>query len=205
MNYEDDDSFFTTVFPPFLYYGWSVKSWLLQDENAKFRYIRDYEIEQEFWNIGQINEIYSEIKTIAIVVNPWARMHYAYQQLHAMKQANDNRVVDLTDIPLDKFSNFINSLPSMPETIDDFWFSITTPICKWIDYEIAGEIKTADYIIKDKTFEEDFKKIQEYFCSDVPLDMPKKLPSYKRFYTKKTKDIVADLFKEDIDRFGYEF
>lgn len=205
MNYKTDNSFFTTVFPPFVYYGWSVKSWLLQDEHAKYRYIRDYEAEQEFWNIEQINEIYSGIKTIAIVVNPWARMYYAYQQLRVMKETQNTQVVDLTNIPLDNFSSFVNSLPSMPTTIGDFWFSLTTPVCKWIDYERDGEIITADYVIKDKTFEEDFKRIQEYFCSAVSLDMPKKLPSYKRFYTKKTKDIVADLFKEDIDRFGYEF
>ena len=88
MNYKDDDSFFTTVFPPFVYYGWNVKSWLLENENAKYRYIRDYEIEQEFWNVEQINEVYEGIKTIAIVVNPWARTYYVYQQLLEMKNNN---------------------------------------------------------------------------------------------------------------------
>ena len=48
MNYKNDDSFFTTVLPPFVCFGWSVKSWLLDDDAAKFRYIRDYEIESEF-------------------------------------------------------------------------------------------------------------------------------------------------------------
>lgn len=205
MNYKTDDSFFTTVFPPFVYYGWSVKSWLLQDENAIFRYIRDYEIEQEFWNIEQVNDIYPEIKTITITVNPWARMYYAYQQLHAMKQANDYRLVDLTDIPLDTFSNFVNSLPSMPATNGDFWFSIPTPICKWIDYEVNGDVKTADYILRDYALEEDFQKIQEYFQSDVPLAIESTLPDYREQYTSETQKIITDVFKKDIERFGFEF
>lgn len=205
INYSNDNSYFITVFPPFVYYGWSVKSWLLNNDWAKYRYIRDFEIEQEFWNIGQINTVYEDIKTIAIVVNPWDRIYYAYQQLYAMKEANDNRLIDLSNIPLDNFSDFVSSLPSMPDNIGNFWFSITTPISKWIDYEVGGKIKTVDYILKDTTFEKDFEKIQEYFCSDMPLVIPEKLPNYKQFYNKKTKDIIANLFKEDIDRFGYEF
>ena len=197
MNYETDDSFFTTVFPPFVYYGWSVKSWLLQDENAIFRYIRDYEIEQEFWNIGQINEIYSEIKTIAIVVNPWDRIYYVYDQLCVMKEAEDSILKDLTNVPLDNFSNFVNSLPMMPNTFGNFWFSLTTPVCRWT----AG----ADYVLKDITFEKDFQKIQEYFDSSIPLKLREKLPSSREFYNNTTKDIVASIFKEDIEQFGYTF
>ena len=205
MNYQTDDSFFTTVFPPFVYYGWSVKSWLLNDVNAKFRYIRDYEIEQEFWNIEQINDVYPDIKTITIVINPWDRIYYTYNQLCIMKEAQDSRFVDLTNIPLDSFSDFTNSLSSMPDTIGDFWFNITTPMSRWIVYETDAKLRTVDYILKDTTFEKDSQKLQDYFCSDTPLDLCEKLPCYKEFYNKKNRDIVADIFKEDIDRFGYKF
>lgn len=205
MNYKTDDSFFTTVFPPFLYYGWSVKSWLLNDENAKFRYIRDYEIEQEFWNLEQIEDIYPDIKTITIVVNPWTRVYYSYQQLCIMKNNKDDRLLNLDQLPLDSFSKFVNALPAMPDELGNFWFSLTTPMCRWIDYEVDGELKTSDYVLRDISIEDDFQKIQEYFCSNIPLELPKKLPSYKNRYSKKTRDIVNNLFKEDIDRFGYEF
>lgn len=204
ITYKTDDSFFTTVFPPFVFYGWNVKLWLSKNDNAKFRYIRDTEVEQEFWNIQQINEFYPGIKTITIVVNPWARMHYAYKQLCIMKENNQLSSLDLSVLNLDSFSKFITDLPNLP-TVGDFWFTLTTPMCKWLDYEVDGEIKTVDYVLKDNSLVSDFVPLQEYFCSDVPLTIAEKLPSYKRFYNKKTKEIVATLFKEDIERFDYEF
>jgi hypothetical protein len=197
MNYKEDDSFFTTVLPPFICFGWSVKSWLLDNDAAKFRYIRDYEIESEFWNVAQVNEVYPGIKTIAIVINPWARMYYAYQQLLEMKSLEDPRLGDLSQLELDSFTKFIKNLPPTSSKIGSFWFSITTPICKWIE--------NADYILIDTSLQQDFRTIQDYFLSDSELVVTKELPNYKEFYNNTTREIVATVFKEDIARFGYEF
>ena len=197
MNYKNDDSFFTTVLPPFVCFGWSVKSWLLDDDAAKFRYIRDYEIESEFWNVAQVNEVYPGIKTIAIVINPWARMYYAYQQLLEMKSLEDPRLGDLSQLELDSFTKFIKNLPATSSKIGDFWFSITTPICNWIE--------NADYILIDTSLQQDFRTIQDYFLSDSELVVTEELPNYKEFYNNTTREIVATVFKEDIARFGYEF
>ena len=197
MNYKNDDSFFTTVLPPFVCFGWSVKSWLLDDDAAKFRYIRDYEIESEFWNVAQVNEVYPGIKTIAIVINPWARMYYAYQQLLEMKSLEDPRLGDLSQLKLDSFTKFIKNLPATSSKIGDFWFSITTPICNWIE--------NADYILIDTSLQQDFRTIQDYFLSDSELVVTEELPNYKEFYNNTTREIVATVFKEDIARFGYEF
>ena len=197
MNYKNDDSFFTTVLPPFVCFGWSVKSWLLDDDAAKFRYIRDYEIESEFWNVAQVNEVYPGIKTIAIVINPWARMYYAYQQLLEMKSLEDPRLGDLSQLELDSFTKFIKNLPATSSKIGDFWFSITTPICNWIE--------NADYILIDTSLQQDFRTIQDYFLSDSELVVTEELPNYKEFYNNTTREIVATVFKDDIARFGYEF
>ena len=197
MNYKNDDSFFTTVLPPFVCFGWSVKSWLLNNDAAKFRYIRDYEIESEFWNVAQVNEVYPGIKTIAIVINPWARMYYAYQQLLEMKSLEDPRLGDLSQLELDSFTKFIKNLPATSSKIGDFWFSITTPICNWIE--------NADYILIDTSLQQDFRTIQDYFLSDSELVVTEELPNYKEFYNNTTREIVATVFKEDIARFGYEF
>lgn len=202
LTYKNDDSFFTTVFPPFVFYGSSVKVWFAQDKTARFRSIRDLEIETEFWNIEQVQEVYPGIKTISIVVNPWARMRYAYTQLGKMKEVgNDPYLESLT---LDSFEEFINSLPTM-QPVDKYWFTLATPMSRWFDYTEDGQLKTIDYILKDTTLEKDFQILQDYFCTVVPLKTPKKLPSYKKFYNKQTKEIVATIFKEDIDRFNYKF
>lgn len=197
ITYKTDDSFFTTVFPPFTYYGWPVKSWLLNNDAAKFRYIRDSDIEEDFWKAQQVIDVYTEIKTITIILNPWARMRYAYTQLCKMKKDKSNpHQKSISFINLDSFEDFIIDLPNR---------TISTPMCKWFDYEVNGEQKTVDYILRDYAIEEDFKLLQEYFCSDTPLVLPKKLPSYKRYYNTETKEIVAKLFKEDIERFNYKF
>jgi len=202
LTYKTDDSFFTTMFPPFVFYGTCVKFWFANNSSSKFRYIRDTEIETEFWKLEQVDDIYPGIKTISIVVNPWARMRYAYTQLCKMKETSNDSYLKL--LQLDSFDEFINSLPTMQPT-DKFWFTLATPMCKWFDYAQDGELKTVNYILKDNTIAEDFQTLQDYFCTKTPLDLPKKLPSYKKFYNKKTKDIVAAVFKEDIDRFDYKF
>jgi len=202
LTYKTDDSFFTTVFPPFVFYGTCVKFWFANNSSSKFRYIRDTEIETEFWKLEQVDDIYPGIKTISIVVNPWARMRYAYTQLCKMKEISNDSYLKL--LQLDSFDEFINSLPTMQPT-DKFWFTLATPMCKWFDYAQDGELKTVNYILKDNTIAEDFQTLQDYFCTKTPLDLPKKLPSYKKFYNKQTKNIVAAVFKEDIDRFNYKF
>jgi len=202
LTYKTDDSFFTTVFPPFVFYGTCVKFWFANNSSSKFRYIRDIEVETEFWKLEQVDDIYPGIKTISIVVNPWARMRYAYTQLCKMKEISNDSYLKL--LQLDSFDEFINSLPTMQPT-DKFWFTLATPMCKWFDYAQDGELKTVNYILKDNTIAEDFQTLQDYFCTKTPLDLPKKLPSYKKFYNKQTKNIVAAVFKEDIDRFNYKF
>ena len=202
LTYKTDDSFFTTVFPPFVFYGTCIKFWLAKDSTAKFRYIRDLEVENEFWNLEQVDGIYPGIKTIGIAVNPWARMHYAYTQLCIMKEAGNDSYLE--SLQLDSFDEFINSLPTM-QPIDKFWFTLATPMSDWFDYTVEGELKTVDVILKDNTFTKDFEIFQHYFYTKTPLDLPKKLPSYKKFYNKQTKNIVATVFKKDIDRFDYKF
>jgi len=202
LTHKTDDSFFTTVFPPFVFYGTCIKFWLAKDATARFRYIRDIEVENEFWNLAQVDDIYPGIKTIGIAVNPWARMHYAYTQLCTMKEVGNDSYLE--SLQLDSFDEFINSLPTM-QPIDKFWFTLATPMSDWFNYTVDGELKTVDVILKDNTFTKDFEIFQHYFCTKTPLDLPKKLSSYKKFYNKQTKNIVATVFKEDIDRFDYKF
>ena len=85
---------------------------------------------------------------------------------------------------------------------DKFWFTLATPISDWFEH---GDYK-ADFILKDTNLVDDFKQIQDYFCSQSsPIHLPNKSPSYKKYYNKTTKAIVAEIFKKDIDRFGYKF
>lgn len=203
MDYKNDDSFFLTVFAPFTFYGTAVKFWLLNSENGKYRFIRDWEIENEFWNAQQVSEMYPGTKLIGIAVNPWARIHYAYTQLCLMKEQLSSPI-DLSLLPLDTFDDFVKNISNIPPQ-ENFWFSFKTPMFRWFEYEENGETKTVEFLFKDETLEQDFKRIQDYFHSDVPLNLEQKLSNYQQYYTDETRKIIEDIFKEDIDKFGYTF
>jgi len=203
-TYKTDDSFFTLILPPFSFYGFSVKNWFANHGIAKFRYIKDIEIEREFWNLQQVHDVYPGIKTITITVNPWARMRYAYLELRKMEKAGNTVFLDLSILKLDSFDDFIMSLVDM-KPIGAYWFTFATPTTRWVEYQQVDKTETADIILKAEQLEKDFKTVQDYFCSDVPLLVPKKLPGYKRFYNNTTRAIVGEIFKEDIERFGYKF
>jgi hypothetical protein len=206
-TYKDDESFFATVFPPFIHYGFCVKNWFATSGISKFRFIRDEECERQFWNLEQINSMYPGIKTITIVVNPWSRMKYAYDSLCYMKQHNDNTYFDsdlLSEIPLDKFKNFIAALPDMVP-VDPFWFSLATPLNRWIEYNDNGVMRQVDYILREGHIAEDFKPIQDFFCSGYTLDAPSTTLDYRKFYTKSTAAQVEKIFQEEIVRFNHSF
>jgi hypothetical protein len=207
LTYKDDDSFFTTVYPPFIYYGFSVKKWFAENGMAKFRFLRDYESEREFWNLEKIDDYYPGIKTISITVNPWARVRHMYNTLSSMKQAGDNSYFNaelLDQIPLENFNKFVYSLPNV-EPVSPFWFSLSSSTTKWTEYNAGGVIKSVDYVLREGHFEEDFAPIQEYFCTTQPLDMPNKFAKYRSYYNKGTRTVVEQLFTEEINRFGYNF
>jgi hypothetical protein len=77
----------------------------------------------------------------------------------------------------------------------------TTPQSTWLSYNNIQ----ADYILRVEHLNEDFKSLQQYFETDVPLGVDDFTIDYKQHYTPTTKNIIEKYFKEDIDRFGYEF
>jgi hypothetical protein len=156
-------------------------------------------MEREFWRVDQIQDLYPGIKTIGIVVNPWVRMRYAYLELCKMKAASNKVYTDLNILELDSFEDFIKSLIKM-KPVDNFWFTLATPMCDW--FEANGH--KADFILKDTNLVNDFKEIQDYFCSDIILTIAK-APAYRKSYTKETRSIVAEVFKKDIEQFDYKF
>lgn len=204
LTYKTDDSFFTLVLPPFTYYGFIVKQWLMQTTHSRFRYIRDIELEREFYNLEMIDAVYPEIKTIGITFNPWARMLHGYNTLCNMKATNDNSYMDLNIFELDSFDKFIHSLPSM-QSVEPYKFTLATPMSRWYSYQNNSEVRTVDYLLKAEALTEDFKILQEYFCCSEPLAIIDPLLEYKKTYNKKTQAIVAEVFKEDIEQFGYKF
>jgi hypothetical protein len=65
-----------------------------------------------------------------------------------------------------------------------------------------------DYVMKYENLDTDFKLIQEKFGCNAPLSVANKTTNrsnYKDYYTTETIKIVAEMYKEDINIFGYNF
>ena len=206
-TYKNDDSFFTCLYAPGSLHRWTVRSWFEDVKYPMFRFIRDLDVEQQYLNLQQVHEIYPGISTITVVVNPWRRVSHAYNTMVNQKLAEDrsrNIPANTFEFNIDNFESFVFNIPKAPAD-SKFWFTPTTPQVRWCEYEIDGAKETVTHILRDEHMIEDFKPIQDYFVSNTPLTLQEELPEYQEFYNSSTKQRVAEIFAEDIERFGYTF
>ena len=203
MNYKTDDSFFTVVLPirnPIK--CWDIYKWANEDANAVFRFIRDTEIEESRLTLKEVNEIYPGVKVIGAVVNPWARALWAYNMTINPPERHPG-VAEVSkyfkNIDFTSFDAYVNSLEHC-ELIDTRVHP-STPQSHWLSYNNTQ----SDYILRAENLNEDFKPLQEYFKTDKPLGIDNFTIDYKQHYTTTTKNLIEKYFKEDIDRFEYEF
>lgn len=199
LDYTTDDSFFTTVIPPFSLQGWAVKSWLLSDEIAKFRFIRDIELEREFWNLKMINEVYTGIKTIGLVMNPFRRMVYAFKSLSELPENNIYKF-NTKILNLDTFDKFLISWSSL-DSAEPFWFKFSTPLHDWM---FDGNVYV-DYLLRVESLEKDFKPLNNYFKNYSGFVGLNDLFDYESYYNSESKKIVEKIFEKDLDEFKYHF
>ena len=203
MNYKTDDSFFTVILPirtPLKY--WDIYKWAETDTNAVFRFIRDYEIEQDRLTLKDVNEMYPGVKVVGAVTNPWARALWAYNVTIDPPEGYPG-VAEVSkyfkNIDFTSFDAYLNSMEQC-ELLDTKTHPSTTQ-STWLSYDD----RQVDYILRTEHLNKDFKCIQQYFETDVSLGVDDFTIDYKQHYTSTTKNIIEKYFKEDIDRFGYEF
>jgi hypothetical protein len=204
LTYKTDDSFFTLLVVPGDFHRDAVLKWFEKSTQAKFRFIRDTEIESDYLNLQQIDDIYPGIKTVAIVSNPWLRVVRAYNTVQDLKTQTRKIPATVFDFDTDSFKDFVCNIKNTQPT-SKYWFTPITPQVSWLKYSTDGTERLTDYILNSETIEQDFKIIQDYFCTDTPLTDTDEIPTYHKYYTKKTREIIADIFAEDIEYFNYKF
>jgi hypothetical protein len=202
LTYKTDNSFFSYVSPigtnPSLY---AIFKWFQVVDQAKFRFIKDIDIEDQKMNLQQVDELYPEVKIFGVVNNPWTRVYNFYRDFTQHRGRNSiEKLIEVHDFRLDSFESFVLNLPNSKKNPDS-WFGPTTPHCEWVQYRN----RQVDYLFKAETLEEDFKVIQEYFCTDVPLMLQKNTVNYREHFTDEMRKAVEELFKVDIEKFGYSF
>lgn len=200
MNYKNDDSLFIGVHIPIN--GWieDINVWFGKNQVASIRLIQDYDAEFEFLNVEQINNFYPGVKTFTVVCNPWYRIADGYLGLKRKKEEG----VDLPFfkyVKLETFEDFVKDLTNTK--FENFWFNLSTPQKDWV---IRNEHKV-DYIIRLENVEEDLRPLKLYFLEDrsVHFYTDPLAFDYRSMYNEETKNIIRNLFLQDIEYFNYEF
>jgi hypothetical protein len=125
--------------------------------------------------------------TFTVVRNPWDRVVSMYA---FMKSRSPELIAkDFNDFLLNKIK------------IWDFGGKIlSTPQIRWIEPGVT-------HLLRFENLEKDFKIIQDIFQCYVPLTMTNKTKHehYRTYYNDETQQVIAEMFKEDIEAFGYEF
>jgi hypothetical protein len=124
-------------------------------------------------------------ETFAVVRNPWDRTVSLWAFYNKIKKTN---------IPFDEF---VKNLHTYKLNIYS-WFTFDQPQKAWIPHGVT-------YLLKFETLEEDFKVIQEKLGCFEPLEHlnSSEHGDYRTYYTPETWDIVSEVFKDDIEEFGY--
>jgi hypothetical protein len=141
------------------------------------------------------------------VRNPWARMvswwsmiNEARQAAEAGNKANQRKFRDYPVWKQVRDYDFETFVMRGPEEV----LRLRIP---QIEVLTAGD-RQADFIGRTENYAEDVNKVREQL--GLPLE---ELPHrhrgshghYREYFTPATRDRVADIFRKDLDEFGYEF
>ena len=206
-TYLNDESFFSLIWicghvEPVLQ---QIELW--SDDNiAKFRFIHDSEMKEQWYTLSQIQNVYPGIKTIAVVQNPWERTVFLYEKLKNNMTQNEPYLEDVKNETFEEFVKNIHTSLDNPANWP-FWFNLSTAQTNWTEQVLPdGTVKQADYIIKIENLVEGFQPLADYFSRPAPdFSLSYDPIDYRPYYTDETKQIIAELFKTDIARFGYTF
>lgn len=185
--------------------GTSIGQWLTENKASD-----DY---REWYNHPSHSEIHSKDNfSFTVVRNPWDRMVSLYFFLKHWTSPIPN-ATNSRQIRTELYR--INNYDQFPEF--DIWLkNIETfkmlPWIKWkpTDTQISWLDIAVDHIIRYENLENDFHKIQSLIDCHDPL--PRLLitngfvrNNYKDYYNTETIRMVENHFKEDIEKWQYEF
>jgi hypothetical protein len=156
--------------------GSSITAWYRKNINSKINKYIHFTL-KEIKNPAPI--------TFAVIRNPWDRVVSIYSFLIELKYCTCSFEYFIYDILKNGY-------------FDSKKFS--TPQIRWIEPGVT-------HLLRFENLEKDFKIIQDIFqCYEaLPGQNKSDHDHYRTYYNDETRQVVAEIFKEDIEAFGYEF
>ena len=174
------------------------------DLQSQIRFVDDYKNHEQHLSIKEMlkydlitEETLDSHLVFAFVRNPWDLVLSEFKRHQA-----------------DKWRSFEEYVTMMPSLLKDGWgirykdlrFVYIQPQHKYFNSDIHCRnlfVGRFENLVSD--FDE-VKKIAELPDEKLPHENPsKKVKTYKDFYTDKMRSIIEEYYKEDIERYGYEF
>ncbi len=207
MNHKEDKSFFTLLHVPTPVNLDYIVSWFFKNPSSRYRLIIDDEVYDNYMNLKHIHEVYPEIKTIAVVCNPWDRLYQGYEyMLEHLNNEDTHDWLDEFDCK-NGFDKYVESLFEIENYKNiSYWWLPTTQQYEWLEYvDDLGQTKKVDYVLKAEEMSTYFKPLQAFFESDVAFTYDYKNTDYRPHYSDYSKEMVYRHFKDDIEKYNYEF
>jgi len=158
--------------------GYSVTEWLMK--KLKGSIIRGIHLSTKM-------TLVKTPETFTVVRNPWDRVVSLWAYWNKVRKTN---------VP---FDDFVRNLHTYKFN-ENSWFTFDQPQKAWIPDGVT-------YLLKFETLDQDFVQIQTLLgCTDpLPRVNTSQHDDYHTYYTDETRDIVSQVFKDDIEAFGYVF
>lgn len=175
-----------------------ISDWL----KPNFTVIDDSEWMINHPHLGTVLEHYPDARTLSVVRNPWQRIWSFYRKIRAegyWLDWNDQTLMDLKPLGqwLEDYAN--------PEITFNFprWFNRFTNQVEFINQN--G--RTVDFVLKAESLGDDFKPVQEYLDCNIPLPDLTGYDhyEYRLYFNDRCREIVEQLFAQDIETFKYRF
>jgi hypothetical protein len=173
--------------------GTSIQRWLLDNTNANVtKGLKHHSLDLLEQRYGKFDFSFTAVR------NPWdwCVSWYFFRRDRALRRIKNPKTKG-------KFNNEYNR-KILEDFEKGFDYFIKNTNLKSQSYRVQG----VDYIIKLENIHKDIIPIKEKFFieSELPyLNKSTREKDYRHYYTNASKNIVAEKFNDDINKFDYEF